>query len=72
MRDDWQSKRVGTALLRVALGFADNWLNLTRVELRVYTDNAAVTAFQIAKTRPVRFRALLTEHGAERLALARV
>ena len=37
VRDDWQGKGVGTALLPAALDLADNWLNLTRVELEVYT-----------------------------------
>ena len=41
VRDDWQGKGVGTALMRAALDLADNWLNLTRIELQVYTDNAA-------------------------------
>jgi L-phenylalanine/L-methionine N-acetyltransferase len=41
VRDDWQGKGVGTALLEAALELADNWLNLTRIELRVYVDNAA-------------------------------
>ncbi len=41
VRDDWQGRGVGTALLRTALDLADNWLNLSRVELTVYTDNAA-------------------------------
>jgi len=40
VRDDWQGKGVGTALMGAALDLADNWLNLTRVELRVYVDNA--------------------------------
>ncbi len=39
--DDWQGKEVGIALLRAALNFADNWLDLSKVELHVYTDNAA-------------------------------
>ena len=39
--DDWQGKEVGIALLRPALDFADNWLDLSKVELHVYTDNAA-------------------------------
>ncbi len=38
VRDDWQGKEVGTASLRAALDLADNWLNLTRVELRVYIE----------------------------------
>jgi L-phenylalanine/L-methionine N-acetyltransferase len=32
---------VGTALMEAALDLADKWLNLTRIELRVYVDNAA-------------------------------
>jgi L-phenylalanine/L-methionine N-acetyltransferase len=38
--DDWQGKGVGTAMMAAAVDLADNWLNLTRVELTVYTDNA--------------------------------
>ena len=39
VHDDWQGKGVGTALLRAGVDLADNWLNLTRLELEVYTDN---------------------------------
>jgi L-phenylalanine/L-methionine N-acetyltransferase len=39
VRDDWQGRGVGTALMEAALDLADNWLNLTRIELNVYTDN---------------------------------
>lgn len=47
VRDDWQGKGVGSALLRAALDLADNWLNLVRVELIVFTDNApAVRLYQ--------------------------
>src|SRR5215212_8658372 len=41
VRDDWQGKGVGTALMEAALDLADNWLNLTRIELEVYIDNTA-------------------------------
>ncbi len=41
VRDDWHGKGVGTALMEAALDLADNWLNLTRLELTVYADNAA-------------------------------
>ena len=41
VRDDWQGKGVGTALLEAALDLADNWLGVIRVELQVYTDNEA-------------------------------
>jgi L-phenylalanine/L-methionine N-acetyltransferase len=39
VRDDWQGKGVGTALLQAAVDLADKWLNLTRLELEVHTDN---------------------------------
>ena len=39
VHDDWQGKGVGTALMRAGLELADNWLNLTRLELEVYADN---------------------------------
>ncbi|CAA9468345.1 MAG: Acetyltransferase [uncultured Rubrobacteraceae bacterium] len=41
VRDDWQGKGVGTELMRAVLDLAENWPNLTRVELEVYADNAA-------------------------------
>ncbi len=39
VRDDWQGKGVGTALMAACIDLADNWLNLTRLELEVYVDN---------------------------------
>jgi L-phenylalanine/L-methionine N-acetyltransferase len=71
VRDDWQGKGVGTALMEAALDLADNWLNLMRIELTVYVDNVPAAAFQSTKTPPVRFRALIDGVGAERLELAR-
>lgn len=41
VRDDWQGKGIGTALMHAVVDLADNWLNLKRLELQVYTDNAA-------------------------------
>lgn len=47
VRDDWQGKGVGTALLRAAVDLADKWLNLTRLELEVFIDNEpAVRLYQ--------------------------
>lgn len=40
IRDDWHGKRVGSALMQAVTELADHWLNLTRLELEVYTDNA--------------------------------
>lgn len=41
VRDDWQGRGVGSALLAAAVDLADNWLNLVRLELEVFTDNEA-------------------------------
>lgn len=41
VRDDWQGRGVGTALLAAAIELADRWLQLHRLELQVYADNAA-------------------------------
>lgn len=40
VRDDWHGKGVGTALMEAAIDLAGNWLNLTRLELTVFIDNA--------------------------------
>jgi putative acetyltransferase len=40
VRDDWHGQGVGTALMEAAIDLADNWLNLRRLELTVFTDNA--------------------------------
>ena len=39
VRDDWQGKGVGKALVKAVIDWADNWLNLTRLELDVFVDN---------------------------------
>ena len=39
VHDKWAGKGVGTALMKAAIELADKWLNLTRLELTVYTDN---------------------------------
>jgi putative acetyltransferase len=47
VRDDWQGKGVGSALMQAAVELADRWLNLERLELEVYTDNEpAVRLYQ--------------------------
>ena len=40
VHDDYAGKGVGSALLAAAIELADNWLNLRRLELTVYSDNA--------------------------------
>src|SRR3984885_2794319 len=37
VRDEFQGKGVGTALLQAAVDLADKWLNLLRLELEVYS-----------------------------------
>jgi putative acetyltransferase len=44
VRDDWQRRGVGSALMAAALDLADRWLNYRRLELTVFTDNAAALA----------------------------
>lgn len=39
VHDKWQGKGCGYALLSEALTLADSWLDLHRIELRVYSDN---------------------------------
>ncbi len=41
VHEEWQGKGIGKALMQAGLDLADNWLNLTRLELEVYTDNEA-------------------------------
>lgn len=41
VRDDWQGKGVGSALMAACVELADQWLNLVRLELTVFTDNEA-------------------------------
>ena len=42
--EEYQGQGIGSALLRSALEMADNWLNIRRMELTVYTSNEAAIA----------------------------
>jgi putative acetyltransferase len=44
VHDDFAGQGVGTALMKVALDLAENWLQYTRIELTVFTDNAEAIA----------------------------
>jgi putative acetyltransferase len=44
VRDSWQGKGVGTALMAAAIDVADNWWQVRRVHLEVYTDNEPAVA----------------------------
>lgn len=44
VRDAWQGRGVGTALMAAAMDVADNWWQVRRVHLEVFTDNAPAIA----------------------------
>jgi L-phenylalanine/L-methionine N-acetyltransferase len=44
VHDDYHNRGVGGALMKAALDLADNWLQYTRIELTVYTDNEPAIA----------------------------
>lgn len=44
VHDNYTRRGIGRALLGEAIGIADDWLNLRRLELTVYADNAAAIA----------------------------
>ncbi len=44
VRDDWQGRGIGHALLCAALDRADNWMNVLRIELTAFADNAHAIA----------------------------
>jgi L-phenylalanine/L-methionine N-acetyltransferase len=44
VRDDWQGRGVGSALMAAACDLADNWLQVSRIELTVYSDNGPAVA----------------------------
>lgn len=44
VHDDWAGRGVGTRLMEAAMDLVDNWLQVTRVELTVFTDNEPALA----------------------------
>lgn len=44
VKDNHQGRGVGSALLSAIVDLTDNWLNIKRIELTVYTDNQAAIA----------------------------
>ena len=41
---DYQGRGVGSALMEAGVDLAENWLNISRIELECYTDNVAARA----------------------------
>lgn len=44
VHDEHKNQGIGSELLEKSLDLADNWLNLKRIELTVYTDNSPAIA----------------------------
>lgn len=44
IKDSQHGKGIGTAMFETVMDLADNWLNLTRIELTVFTDNKKAIA----------------------------
>ncbi|WP_192458071.1 GNAT family N-acetyltransferase [Musicola keenii] len=44
VRDDYQGRGIGSALLAALVNLTDNWLNIRRIELTVYCDNLPAQA----------------------------
>jgi putative acetyltransferase len=44
VHDDFTGRGIGSAMLAAVIDAADNWLNIMRLELTVYTDNDAAIA----------------------------
>jgi putative acetyltransferase len=57
VHDDFHGRGIGTALMAALIDVADNWLDLKRLELTVYCDNAPAVAlyrkfgFEVEGTR---------------------
>ncbi len=41
VHEDYQGRGVGTALIQAAVDLCEQWMNISRIELEVYPDNAA-------------------------------
>ncbi|WP_028536950.1 GNAT family N-acetyltransferase [Paludibacterium yongneupense] len=44
VKDAWHGQGIGSRLLAAAIDLAENWLDISRIELSVFVDNAAAIA----------------------------
>jgi putative acetyltransferase len=76
VHDAYAGRGVGTALVAAVVDMADNWLNLKRVELSVYADNARAIALyeRFGFEREGLLRAFAWRNGAyaDALTMARL
>lgn len=76
VHEEWQHQGIGSALMAALINLADDWLNLTRLELEVFVDNqAAIRLYERAgfetegRLRQYAFR---QGHFADVLSMARI
>jgi putative acetyltransferase len=76
VRDAFQRRGVGTAVLAALVDAADNWLDLRRLELAVYADNAPAIAlyerFGFEREGLMRAYAFRDGHYADAVLMARL
>jgi L-phenylalanine/L-methionine N-acetyltransferase len=76
VRSEFQGRGIGNALMEALVGLADNWLNVSRLELTVFTDNERAIAlyrkhgFEIEGTHKA--YALRAGRWADTYSMARV
>jgi len=76
VHDDFHRRGIGSALMAALIDVADNWLDLKRIELAVYVDNAPAIAlyrkfgFEVEGTR--RFDAFRDGKYVDSFAMARL
>lgn len=76
VRDALQRRGIGTALMAAVVDLADNWLDLRRLELTVFSDNAAGIAlylrFGFVEEGVLRCYAYRAGQYADALAMGRI